>query len=464
MTNRKNTICAMATPAGGAIGIIRISGDNAINIADKVFEKKGNTKTITDAKGYSLHYGKILSEEKGSKTASLIDEVMLALFRTPHSYTGEDCIEISCHGSAYIMKNILQALIRQGCVMAQPGEFTQRAFLNGKLDLSQAEAVADLIAATNSATHKMAISQLKGNFSDELARLREQLLKLTSLLELELDFSDHEDLEFADRTQLTALSKQIDSRITALAASFASGKAMKEGIAVAIAGKTNVGKSTLLNLLVGEERAIVSDIHGTTRDVIEDTTVIKGVTFRFIDTAGIRDTEDTIEQLGINRTYRKIDEAAIVIWMLDNMPTKKETEDILNLCKHKTLLVVNNKTDITDITPQLSTLFPQTHIIGISAKRNTNINRLRDTIHNAAGIPTFTENDVIITSARHYDSLLKAHESITNVIQALDMNLSGDLISEDLRSALHHLADITGGAITTEETLSNIFQHFCIGK
>ena len=227
MTNRKNTICAMATPAGGAIGIIRISGDNAINIADKVFEKKGNTKTITDAKGYSLHYGKILSEEKGSKTASLIDEVMLALFRTPHSYTGEDCIEISCHGSAYIMKNILQTLIRQGCVMAQPGEFTQRAFLNGKLDLSQAEAVADLIAATNSATHKMAISQLKGNFSDELARLREQLLKLTSLLELELDFSDHEDLEFADRTQLTALSKQIDSRITALAASFASGKAMK---------------------------------------------------------------------------------------------------------------------------------------------------------------------------------------------------------------------------------------------
>ena len=443
----------MATPAGGAIGIIRISGDNAINIADKVFEKKGNTKTITDAKGYSLHYGKILSEEKGSKTASLIDEVMLALFRTPHSYTGEDCIEISCHGSAYIMKNILQALIRQGCVMAQPGEFTQRAFLNGKLDLSQAEAVADLIAATNSATHKMAISQLKGNFSDELARLREQLLKLTSLLELELDFSDHEDLEFADRTQLTALSKQIDSRITALAASFASGKAMKEGIAVAIAGKTNVGKSTLLNLLVGEERAIVSDIHGTTRDVIEDTTVIKGVTFRFIDTAGIRDTEDTIEQLGINRTYRKIDEAAIVIWMLDNMPTKKETEDILNLCKHKTLLVVNNKTDITDITPQLSTLFPQTHIIGISAKRNTNINRLRDTIHNAAGIPTFTENDVIITSARHYDSLLKAHESITNVIQALDMNLSGDLISEDLRSALHHLADITGGASTTEETV-----------
>lgn len=464
MTNRKNTICAMATPAGGAIGIIRISGDNAINIADKVFEKKGNTKTITDAKGYSLHYGKILSEEKGSKTASLIDEVMLALFRTPHSYTGEDCIEISCHGSAYIMKNILQALIRQGCVMAQPGEFTQRAFLNGKLDLSQAEAVADLIAATNSATHKMAISQLKGNFSDELARLREQLLKLTSLLELELDFSDHEDLEFADRTQLTALSKQIDSRINALAASFASGKAMKEGIAVAIAGKTNVGKSTLLNLLVGEERAIVSDIHGTTRDVIEDTTVIKGVTFRFIDTAGIRDTEDTIEQLGINRTYRKINEAAIVIWMLDNMPTKKETEDILNLCKHKTLIVVNNKTDITDITPQLSTLFPQTHIIGISAKRNTNIKQLRDTIHNAAGIPSFTENDVIITSARHYDSLLKAHESITNVIQALDMNLSGDLISEDLRSALHHLADITGGVITTEETLSNIFQHFCIGK
>ena len=454
----------MATPAGGAIGIIRISGDNAINIADKVFEKKGNTKTITDAKGYSLHYGKILSEEKGSKTASLIDEVMLALFRTPHSYTGEDCIEISCHGSAYIMKNILQTLIRQGCVMAQPGEFTQRAFLNGKLDLSQAEAVADLIAATNSATHKMAISQLKGNFSDELARLRDQLLKLTSLLELELDFSDHEDLEFADRTQLTALSKQIDSRITALAASFASGKAMKEGIAVAIAGKTNVGKSTLLNLLVGEERAIVSDIHGTTRDVIEDTTVIKGVTFRFIDTAGIRDTEDTIEQLGINRTYRKINEAAIVIWMLDNMPTKKETEDILNLCKNKTLIVVNNKTDITDITPQLSTLFPQTHIIGISAKRNTNIKQLRDTIHNAAGIPTFTENDVIITSARHYDSLLKAHESITNVIQALDMNLSGDLISEDLRSALHHLADITGGVITTEETLSNIFQHFCIGK
>lgn len=454
----------MATPAGGAIGIIRISGENAIDIADKVFKKNANDNTITNAKGYTLHYGQILSQEKSEKTAAVIDEVMLSLFRAPHSYTGEDSIEISCHGSAYIMKNILQTLLRQGCVMAQPGEFTQRAFLNGKLDLSQAEAVADLIAATNSATHKMALSQLKGNFSNELAQLREQLLKLTSLLELELDFSDHEDLEFADRTQLAELSRQIDQRITTLAASFASGKAMKEGIAVAIAGKTNVGKSTLLNLLVGDERAIVSDIHGTTRDVIEDTTVINGVTFRFIDTAGIRDTDDTIEQLGIDRTYKKINEAAIVVWMLDNIPAKKEAEDILALCQHKTLIVVNNKTDISDITAQLSPLFPDAHIIGISAKQNSNIQQLKDTIYNAAGIPSFTENDVIITSARHYASLVKAHQSITNVMQALDIDLSGDLISEDLRAALRHLADITGGAITTEETLSNIFRHFCIGK
>ena len=304
-------ICSLATQPGGAIGIIRVSGERSIEVTDTVFQSVRG-KHLTEAKGNSLHYGEIL--DKDGKT---IDDVLVSVFRAPHSYTGENSTEISCHGSAYILNQVVKTLIDAGCCQAQPGEFTQRAYMNGKMDLSQAEAVADLIAASNRATHQVALSQLKGHFSSELSLLREQLLKITSLLELELDFSDHEELEFADRTELKALAVRIHHRIKSLTDSFETGKALKKGVPVAIVGKTNVGKSTLLNCLLHEEKAIVSNIHGTTRDVIEDTTEIKGVTFRFIDTAGIRHTEDQIEKLGIERAYQKMDESSIVLWVVD---------------------------------------------------------------------------------------------------------------------------------------------------
>ena len=310
-----DTVCSLATQPSGAIGVIRVSGEKAIEITDKVFHGVRG-KHLSDAKGNTLHYGEILDKE--GKT---IDDVLVSVFRAPHSYTGENSTEISCHGSAYILNQVVKALIDAGCRQAQPGEYTQRAYMNGKMDLSQAEAVADLIAASNRATHQVALSQLKGHFSSELSLLREQLLKMTSLLELELDFSDHEELEFADRTELKALAETIHHKIKLLTDSFETGKALKKGVPVAIVGKTNVGKSTLLNCLLHEEKAIVSDIHGTTRDVIEDTTEIKGVTFRFIDTAGIRHTDDQIEKLGIERAYQKMDEAAIVLWVIDEQPT-----------------------------------------------------------------------------------------------------------------------------------------------
>lgn len=455
MTN--DTICALATKTGGAIGIIRVSGEKAIDITDKIFKSK--SRTLSNAATQTIHFGNIVD-----KLQTVIDEVLVSLFRSPHSYTGENVVEISCHGSEYILKNVLQILIDNGCRQAQPGEFTQRAFLNGKMDLSQAEAVADLIASTNKATHKLAMGQLKGNFSNELSVLRERLLKLTSLLELELDFSDHEELEFADRNSLIALTTETNNRITSLIKSFETGNAIKKGVPVAIVGKTNVGKSTLLNLLVGEERAIVSDIHGTTRDVIEDTTEINGVTFRFIDTAGIRKTEDTIEQLGIKRTYKKLDEARIVLWLNDTIPTGNEISEITTLCKDKKLIIVNNKTDIADNVNKLKQLFPSNHVIGISAKKQENIPQLKETIYEAASISTLTEDDIIITSARHYDALVSAKKSLNNVKDALLSNLPGDLICEDLRLCLHYLSEITGGKITTPEVLNNIFQNFCVGK
>lgn len=454
-----NTICALATPVGGAIAVIRVSGEKAIDIVGSVFSPQSN-KPLNKAKGYSLHYGQLLNN--GQET---IDDVMVSIYRAPHSYTGEDSVEIACHGSQYIVTQIIQTLIANGCRQAEPGEYTMRAYMNGKMDLSQAEAVADLIASTNKATHKMAISQLKGHFSSELTTLREQLLKMTSLLELELDFSDHEELEFADRSELLELAQRIDNRITTLAHSFETGNAIKQGIPVAIIGKTNVGKSTLLNALLHEDKAIVSDIHGTTRDVIEDTTQINGITFRFIDTAGIRKTDDTIENLGIERTYQKLNEAAIVLWLLDEQPSQHETEEMKQYAADKKIIVVQNKIDLSPTaSPIILTNCEPFAQLTISAKHRTGISQLEQCVYDAAEIPEITENDVIITSARHYAALTAAHDTLVRIIEAMQHGLSGDLIAEDLRICLEQLAEITGGQITPHEVLGNIFKHFCIGK
>ena len=444
------TICALATAAGGAIGIIRISGPKSLEILSHVF-----TKDISNAQPYTIHYGNI---KDGTK---VVDEVLVSVFRAPHSYTGEESAEISCHGSRYILNKVLALLIANGCRQAGPGEFTQRAYLNGKMDLSQAEAVADLIASTNQATHQIAMSQLRGHFSSKLAQLREQLLKLTSLLELELDFSDHEDLEFADRSELLELAKTIDNHVNRLAYSFQTGQALKQGIPVAIVGKTNVGKSTLLNRLLKDDRAIVSDVHGTTRDTIEDTIDINGITFRFIDTAGIRQTQDEVEQIGITRTYAAIDKARIVLWLIDAEPSIEEINDVLQRTENKKLIVIKNKADKTDNNSYNSLKIP---FITISAKFGTGIDELEQAIYEAADIPALTENDIIVTNARHYDALVRAHDSIQRVIDGLQILLSGDLLCEDLRQALDTLAEITGGQITPNEVLGNIFKNFCVGK
>ena len=473
-----STICALSTPSCGSLGIIRVSGPQSIAIADVLFTSPSH-QLLASAKGQTLHFGTITDS-----LGAIIDEVLLSLFRAPHSSTGEDSIEISCHGSRFIMNAIIERLIQLGCQQAQPGEFTQRAFLNGKLDLSQAEAVADLIASNSRATHHMALSQLRGHFSSELSQLREQLLKLTSLLELELDFSDHEDLEFADRSELLQLTENITTHITRLIRSFRTGQAIKQGIPVAIIGKTNVGKSTLLNQLLHDERAIVSNIHGTTRDVIEDTIDINGVTFRFIDTAGIRKTTDAIETLGIERTYKKISEATIILWVIDQQPTPEEFEEIQRLTSDKSLIIIRNKIDqltpssspatlshseccdAAESSPSLLPPFSQTNYqsISISAKHGTGISQLEEVIYDAAHLDDWQESSTIVTHARHYEALLRAQESLTRVQEGLHLQLSGDLLAEDLRIALSNLGDITGGTITPDETLQNIFKHFCVGK
>ncbi len=471
MTNSEECICALATPAGGAIGIIRLSGSEAIRLTDKVFVSVSG-KQLSAAKPNTLHYGEI--KDKDGHT---IDDVLVSVFRAPHSYTGEDSTEISCHGSRYILQQVLQRLIEVGCRQAEPGEYTRRAYMNGKMDLSQAEAVADLIASTNKATHQMALSQLKGHFSSELTLLREKLLKMTSLLELELDFSDHEELEFADRSELRALAAEIEKKITTLAHSFETGNALKQGVPVAIVGKTNVGKSTLLNRLLHEEKAIVSNIHGTTRDVIEDTTLIDGITFRFIDTAGIRKTDDVVENIGIERTYQKMEEAKIVIWLLDAQPTEAEIEDMKEKNLGKKLLMVFNKIDeisfdktvlSSDENSQTSSSISlsdeNVSILNISARTGENVSDLEQALVRAADIPEITENDVIVTSARHYEALLRADESLSRVLESMDMGMSGDIIAEDLKMVLEELGEITGGQISSQETLNNIFKHFCIGK
>ena len=447
----EDTICALATATGGAIGVIRVSGPEALTLSDRLFRSRSG-KVLSSTPTHRVLYGEAVDED-----GHVIDDVLAIVFRDPHSYTGEDSVEFSCHGSRYILRRILETLIAYGCRQAEPGEYTQRAFLNGKMDLSQAEAVADLIASTNKATHRMAMSQLRGRFSSALGELRDQLLHLTSLLELELDFSDHEDLEFADRSELRHLSSEVSEHIDRLIDSFRAGKAMKEGIPVAIVGKTNVGKSTLLNRLLHDDKAIVSDIHGTTRDVIEDTTVIRGVCFRFIDTAGLRDTTDTIERMGIDRSYEKLDEASIVIWLFDTPPTLSEREEMERRCEGKALLPVYNKVDRGEVSLWEG-------VLSISAKYSQGLDILENRIYVLADLPEVSEHDVIVTNARHYSALTAARDDMRRVCEGMDMGLSGDLLSEDLRSCIHHLSEIVGGEITPDETLSTIFEKFCVGK
>lgn len=463
----EDTICAIATAQGGAIGLIRTSGPQAIEITGRLFIPAGKKAKLTDQTTSGITFGRIMDGDE------LIDEVLVSLFRTPHSYTGEDTTEISCHGSSYILQRILQLLIANGCRLAQPGEFTQRAFLNGKMDLSQAEAVADLISSSSAATHRLAISQMRGGFSKELTDLRTRLLNFTSMVELELDFSE-EDVEFADRNDLRNLADEIEAVISRLTHSFSVGNAIKNGVPVAIIGETNAGKSTLLNVLLNEEKAIVSDIHGTTRDVIEDTININGITFRFIDTAGIRETSDTIENLGIERTFRKIEQAEIVLWMIDSSEAEKQINSlsgkILPLVSEKQLILVFNKSDLITSDQQQSIIkltetFYSEYLqyIFISAKKREQTDQLQQMLVKAAHLPTVTQNDVIVTNIRHYEALTKALEAIHRVQQGLQMNISGDFLAQDIREAIFHLGDIVG-EVTTDQVLGNIFEKFCIGK
>lgn len=462
-----DTICAIATARGGAIGVIRVSGKSAISIVSGIFRGR---KSLDEAKSHTVHFGNIVADN-----GEVVDEVLATVFRAPHSYTGEDSVEISCHSSDYILQRVMQLLIQHGARTATPGEYTKRAFLNGRMDLSQAEAVADLIASTSANSHHLAMNQMKGGFSSELTTLREKLLKITSLLELELDFSE-EDVEFADRAELRSLAHLIKERIEHLTSSFSLGNAIKNGVPVAIIGQTNAGKSTLLNRLLNEERAIVSNIHGTTRDVIEETLNIEGTVFRFIDTAGIRKTDDEIERKGIERSFDKMDKADIVLWMIDAAlfsANSDAIESIREHCQGKKLIVLLNKCDevkasaIKVCEGQLKTIFgtDSIDIMPISALNNTGIDQLKRWLVEKSEIKNVNESDVIVTNLRHYNVLCKAGESISRVCDALEMNIPGDLVAEDLNECIGILGEITGGkTITPDEVLGNIFRNFCIGK
>ena len=463
----QETIVALATPSGaGAIAIIRLSGKEAITIAAQVFDSVSG-KDITQQKTHTIHLGHIVDDTK------VLDQVLLSIFKGPNSYTGEHVVEISCHGSVFIQQQIIQLLLRKGAKMAQAGEFTLRAFLNGKLDLSQAEAVADLIASDNEASHQIAMQQMRGGFSNEIAKLREELLNFASLIELELDFAE-EDVEFADRTAFHELINRIEFVLKRLINSFAVGNVIKNGIPVAIVGEPNVGKSTLLNALLNEERAIVSDIAGTTRDTIEDELVINGIGFRFIDTAGIRETKDVVESIGIQKTFEKIEQAQVVILLLDakelqvsGLKFQVEIEKIKNKFPQKPLVVILNKVDLLSIN-EVETIRQELETLNlkletISAKQKIGIDELKNTLLSFVNTGALRNNETIVTNTRHYDSLLKALEEIQKVKWDLDAGISSDLMAIDIRSALFFFGEITG-EVTNDELLGNIFANFCIGK
>lgn len=459
----QDTIVALATPSGsGAIAIIRISGKDAITIAANVFTSVTG-KDITRQKTHTLHLGHITDENK------IYDQVLLSLFKGTNSYTGENTVEISCHGSVYIQQQIIQLLLRKGCRMANAGEFTLRAFLNGKLDLSQAEAVADLIASDNEASHQIAMQQMRGGFSNEIAKLREELLNFASLIELELDFAE-EDVEFADRTQFTDLLDRINFVLKRLIDSFAVGNVIKNGIPVAIVGEPNVGKSTLLNALLNEERAIVSDIAGTTRDTIEDELVINGIGFRFIDTAGIRETQDVVESIGIRKTFEKMEQAQVVVYLFDvaqfgiqGTELKTEIEKIKNQFPLKPLVIIGNKADKLTIDQKTEALEMISGLLLVSAKENIGVEELKDKLLSFVNTGALRNNETIVTNTRHYDSLLKALEEIQKVQFGLQSGISADLMAIDIRQALYYFGEITG-QVTNDELLGNIFANFCIGK
>ncbi|WP_431158033.1 tRNA uridine-5-carboxymethylaminomethyl(34) synthesis GTPase MnmE [Winogradskyella poriferorum] len=459
-----DTIVALATPSGsGAIAVIRVSGKDAISLVGKHFKSVVDDKTLINQKTHTIHLGQIIDNER------TIDEVLVSIFKDPNSYTGENVVEVSCHGSSYIQQEIIQMFLRSGCRMASPGEFTLRAFLNGKLDLSQAEAVADLISSDNEASHKIAMQQMRGGFSSEIAKLREELLNFASLIELELDFAE-EDVEFANRKEFEQLIDRISFVLKRLIDSFAVGNVIKNGIPVAIVGEPNVGKSTLLNALLNEERAIVSEIAGTTRDTIEDEITIGGIGFRFIDTAGIRDTEDIVESIGIKKTFEKIDQSQVVIFLFDAQnniddleSVRIEIEKIRNKHPQKPLLVIANKIDTLDDGQLAKINTTIADVLLLSAKTGFGVEQLTNTLLNLINTGLLRNDETIVTNSRHYDALLKAFEEIQKVKHGLETGLSGDLLAIDIRQALFHFGEITG-EITTDDLLGNIFANFCIGK
>ncbi len=462
----QSTICAISTSPGvGAIAIIRLSGEDAIRIADKVFKSPKKGKVLVEQKANTLHFGQIVFNDE------TIDEVVVSLYKAPHSFTGENSVEIACHGSVYIQQKILEVLVENGARLALPGEFTQRAFLNGKMDLSQAEAVADVIASSNAAAHKLALSQMRGGFSKEINSLRKQLLHFTAMVELELDFAE-EEVEFADRTALRELTEKIEQLLRKLKDSFRLGNAIKNGIPVAIVGETNVGKSTLLNALLNEDKAIVSDIHGTTRDVIEDVINIKGNAFRFFDTAGIRDTKDKIETLGIERSYSKLEQATIVLLVVDTenpYPVIQSRIDKIRsrISSEQTLIIVANKIDsgANETIQQLEVLdlTDNEKMVFVAAKQKTNLDELIEFLTGAIDFDLTNQPDVIVTNARHFEILKNAHEAILRVLNGLETGITGDFLAQDIRECLHYLGEITG-EISTDEVLGHIFKNFCIGK
>ena len=459
-----DTIVALATPSGsGAIAVIRISGKEAIAIADKQFKSVLLQKSLNNQKTHTIHLGHIVDDRK------TLDEVLVSVFKNPNSYTGEDIVEISCHGSSYIQQEIIQLFLRKGCRMANAGEFTLRAFLNGKLDLSQAEAVADLISSDNEASHKIAMNQMRGGFSSEIAKLREELLNFASLIELELDFAE-EDVEFADRTKFKELIDRITFVLKRLIDSFAVGNVIKNGIPVAIVGEPNVGKSTLLNALLNEDRAIVSEIAGTTRDTIEDEISIGGIGFRFIDTAGIRETKDVVESIGIKKTFEKIEQSQVTIYLFDAQKNinsleavRVEIEKIRNKYPQKPLLVIANKIDKLSDTELANINTTIADILLLSAKTGFGVEQLTNSLLNLINTGALRNNETIVTNSRHYDALIKALEEVQKVKHGLETGLSGDLLAIDIRQALYHFGEITG-EITNDDLLGNIFANFCIGK